>query len=291
MKLPLFLMLASVFFVQNAAFAQVKNTKTPKKAKTATVKTDAKKDKKDKKTAEVAPKPTEKFKPRTAYLMSGQANIRKQPNTKSEVVVRLAAASELTMTAAAGAPMTVDGVKADWYKVAFKRDTTLMEGYVWGGYLSDSEIESARDKGTQFLVRRNSDTAILVQACFNGNLLSAITVPTKGCKGAKARNRAGWDGIHDAIILNSTCKDFAYEDLVIWTGKKLYFAGTTKSSAKFGSDPFQEEHWIIEAEKGAKRDAILKEKTDRIEWDGAIYRNAQSSMQRFEWNGTDLVEK
>jgi Bacterial SH3 domain len=288
MKLPLFLMLTSLFLVQNTAFAQAKTKKTPKKAKTAVEKTDVKK---DKKTAGTSAKPAEIFKPRVAYLMSGQANIRKQPNTKSDVVVRLAAGSELTMLAPANAPYTVDGVKADWYKVAFKRDTTLTEGYVWGGYLSDSDIESARDKGTQFLLRRNSDTAILVQATFNGNLLSAITVPTKGCKGAKARTRAGWDNIHDAIIINSACKDFAYEDLLIWTGKKLYFVGSTKSNAKLGSDPFQEEHWIIDPEKGAKRDAVLKEKTDRIEWDGTIYRNAQSAMQRFEWNGTQLIEK
>jgi hypothetical protein len=162
---------------------------------------------------------------------------------------------------------------------------------VWGGYLSDSDMESARDKNTQFLFRRNSDSAILVQACFEGRLLSSLTVPTKGCKGAKTRSKAGWDRVHDAIIVASTCKDMAYEDLVIWTGKKLYFAGSTESSAKMGSDPYLEEHWLIEPEKGAKRDIILKEKTTRIEWDGAIYRNASSAMQRYEWNGTELVEK
>jgi hypothetical protein len=290
----LLLLFVCVCLCGNAAFAQAKNKKPVKPKTTKTTKPA------DKKTADVKPADKKKagtsakpvvFKERIAYIMSSQANIRKDPSTKAESLIKLAAGSEVKVVADGGSAFTIAGVKANWYKVNFRKDTTIIEGFVWGGYLSDLEMESARDKGVQFLFRRNNDTSILMQACSNGVLMTSITVTTKGCKGLSVRNKAGWDRVHDAIIINTTCNGMAYEDLVIWSGNKLTSVGSAESNATPGTDPFHEEHWIIEAEKGAKRDAILKEKTDRIEWDGAIYRNAQSAMQRFEWNGTDLVEK
>ena len=289
-KIGLYLLLS---FLTINAFAQAKTTpKNTKKlpAKTVPKAKDAlKTDPKVKKTAAIDTVKPSPFVAHIAYVMSKEVNVRKAADTKSELLVQLAAGSEVVVTSRSKTKFTLSGVTANWYKVRFKKDTAEVKGYIWGGYLSDLNADSKKDKDVQFLLRQDDDKHITAQAVRNGELLHTVSAEVP-CVAYKIRNNAGTGDVHDAIVVSGKCATSKAETLLIWDGKKISFADNAITKSKNGDDPFHEEKFIIEGDAGAKKGTIIKLATDKIEWDGALYRNSSSSSELFEWTGAALEE-
>ncbi len=281
------------FALTNNAFAQKKpkdKAKKEQKDKKNPSQKDKTKAKEDTKPKEVAAK-LKPFKAHKAYLMPEKANIRKEANTKSDIVMQIAVGSEVTVVAQAKETATIENVTAQWYKVAVKQDTVEIDGYIWGGYLSDLRVESRKDAAINFLLRRNSDKEWAITAAKNGTFLNAIKIPTAIDNNYKIRNNVGYDKINDAIILSGKNGEFTeIEELMIWDGKKLYHAATAKGGAKPGTDPLHHETFVVDGDKGAKKGCILKLNTDEIEWDGTIYQNSATTKSIYKWNGEALIE-
>jgi hypothetical protein len=223
--------------------------------------------------------------------MAEKANVRKEPNTKSDVVMRLAAGSEVTVLSPTKESATIENVTAVWYKIVIRQDTVETDGYLWGGYLSDLQADSKKEATISFLIRRNNDKEWVIMAARNGDLLSTLKIATSIDNAYKIRNNVGYDKINDAIILGGKHGEFTeLEELVIWDGKKLNYAGSAKGGAKPGTDPMHHETFVVDGDKGAKKGCILKVNTDEIEWDGTIYQNSATSKTIFKWNGEALIE-
>ncbi len=286
-------LLLSLSFSNNI-FAQ-KKSKDKKETKKEAKKDKEKTPKKDKSKEDTKPKEkvakAKIFKAHKAYLMPEKANIRKEANTKSDIVMQLATGSELTVVAQTKESATIENVTALWYKVAVKQDTTEIDGYIWGGYLSDLRAESRKDAAVNFLLRRNNDKEWAITATKNGVFLNSIKIPTAIDNAYKIRNNVGYDKINDAIILSGKSGEFTeLEELLIWDGKKIYHAATAKGGAKPGTDPMHHETFVVDGDKGAKKGCILKVSTDEIEWDGSIYQNSATTKAIYKWNGEALIE-
>ena len=281
-------------FAQKKGNAAVVKTAPKTASKTASKKAVAPKTTAAPKTVAPQPTPLPKFTQHIAYIMgNNDVNLRNKPSTTgSDVLLKLATGSEVTVVKQTPTKMKVENVTALWYQVKIKQDTTETKGYVWGGYLSDIEADSKGNPEVHFMVRRVSDSITVIQAASTttGKSYALLSVRTAFCETPKMRIATS-STITDQILLIGTCNDIRREELIIWDGKKLLKAGTAIGGGKIGTDPMREEHFILDGEKDGKKGFILKNTAAKIEWDGSVYRNATSSFTIYKWDGTQLLEQ
>jgi len=83
--------------------------------------------------------------PKTVVVTEGPLNLRAKPGTKGTIVGRLSKGEKVLVLAPAGAPETIDGKTADWYRV---ETIDKKQGFVFGGYLDLGEGTAPATAGT-----------------------------------------------------------------------------------------------------------------------------------------------
>jgi len=239
------------------------------------------------------------------YIFGDNARIRKNPEVKkNNIIDSLTIGEEVTVTGKAGRDMTIDGYRAPWYKISYKKNNRPAEGYIWGGLLS---MGFAADRGKLFLMGIKSyntgkgftgECRLVVM----GKVISTISfdphyMPDGNNEGAYGYSLSveiygsrGLGGLKNVLRIYFNYEACGYPRGNVWIGcsdDKLYYIGRDTSVSEAGVFHV-EEKYIFPDENKIKGQVILVHESS--DFDEAVndYRLTEKKETRFTWENYKL---
>ena len=250
------------------------------------------------------------------YTLVSDANIREKPNATATVVAKLAIATKVKIEQITGDTLTLNGFPAPWCKVSFLQQGKKMTGYIWGGTLAFSALESKDDhaddalNGIVYLVGiskfdiKNQNVVLQVRVAKNGVEIAKTEFKTVGDLGHFIDMERFYDQglkkVKDVLMINSyypACGYGSGENLVFFTGKALIRVLETSNMSDGGAF-YAKEDILLPQEKGGITGHLLvvsdtvemEEKEVRKDVFESSISKQEYKMTIYKWNGEKLVK-
>lgn len=227
------------------------------------------------------------------YILSDNANLRKEPSLTGEILKTLPIGSKIKLIESAPKPEKVGGNRSYWYKVASQNQT----GWMWGAAIASFAFGSQSDREVKFLLGlENADSLTYQLRAFKDNvqidkLIIKSFSTNLGIRQVKSLGNAGLTGVSDVIILDllegEYCGAVSGSVVVFWDGHKF-----TKVTDLFAMPDSWASGWtnmIFPIDMEGLENTVIKTTEEFVDDlpNGKGRRSA--TREYFRWNGTDLV--
>lgn len=240
-------------------------------------------------------------------LFAHNVNVRTQPNTKTgNIISQLPIATELTILEEAE-PFTINGYKAPWYKVSFFKDNNLIQGYLWGGFLSVFSFNLDNDNlllygfygddniqkfMSQIKIVKNNE--IITKLHFEPvSDVADMTWDYNYTVSAKLLPGTNFDGVKNIIQINynyPACGAPFGDIIIFWTGEKLIYGTTVHGLSEAGI--FESSYEIIYPNTKTKNKLIINKIVEEYDDNGnELPKKITRCTYKWENNKLTLIEE
>ncbi len=241
------------------------------------------------------------------FIFGDNARVRKDPEIKSSNVIdSLPIGEEITIIKKTAVDLTVEGYKAPWYRISYKKNNSISEGYVWGGLLS---IGFARDKEKLFLagIKKYHPGKGFTGECrliIKGKVLSAIPfephyMPDGNNGGyygysvsTEIHGSRGLDGLKCVLKFFFNYEACGYPRGNVWIGctdNKLYYIGKDTSVSEAGVFHVEEKFIFPDENKNVNKEIILVKENYDFDEHIKDYKLTERKEQKFFWRNYKLI--
>ena len=246
-----------------------------------------------------------------AYCLADKVNVRDKPNNAAKIIANLPIGTPVTIIEKKEEPpkFKTNGLEAPFLQVRFTENGATKTGYIWGGLLTQTKIQSIDDPSVYFLMGASkvvtkkeddyewSNITAQIRAVKNGTELSKVEFET----GASAYHsfaglsagKHGLTNVKDVLLMETTgsaCGEPNNTMMIMWNGQKLIYASINKSMSDVPM--FYREEWIFPNEKGGKPNQIIWTALggEYAEEEGGKDKIDTNKKVVYKWNGSKLVK-
>lgn len=239
-----------------------------------------------------------------AYLLADSVNIRKEPNTNSTVVAKLAIGTKIKILDKSNTASKINNITMPWYLVQFNNNE---KGYVWGGKIAQTSFRSNKNTDIVFHFGldkvENGDNYYQIRVEYLNKELQRLSF--KAFSGYQKRHTCtnisnkGLSSIDDIIQVDGfgeSCGDDAGSIVFFWSNKKLYFI--EKMYDEVDGEFFSRTFFIYPSDMEGEKDCIVKkeeigeallDENNMGSWNGYNVKYEKNKRTVYKWNGSKLV--
>lgn len=247
-----------------------------------------------------------KFNESTDVLLLGDnVNIRNSPSLNSKVVANLPIAHPLTIIENSEEKLTLNGFKSAWYKVSFKHNGKMMNGYVWGGLISMCSFTLPNNDIFLYGINKNvkekgyESVAKLVRG---GKIISSIKFRPIGGEffdngdyghsvGGQILTNKGFSNVKNIFSISFTYEACGFangEIYLFWDGKKLTYGVEAITVSEAGVFHVTTNLIFPEDEKGISEKLIVIETVENFNEDKDEYELSEEKKEFYRWTNEGM---
>jgi hypothetical protein len=249
------------------------------------------------------------FEPNQAvYVLGDSINIRKEPNTKSELVVQVPVGTKLTIIKRSNQTMNLNGFEMPWYLVQI---TPKQKGYIWGGKIAHYSFRSSKNPDIvfHFGLEKEIDGIATYQIRVEKNHKELQHITFEGFGSAMKRHtftnysNRGLTNVDDVIYVDGyseACGDAGGAIVFFWSNGTLY---NVRVLGDYSDVPvFSTETFIYPSDMEGKKDLIILLEQDgeyifneddnaAAAYEAPEIKYSKNKRTAYRWDGKQLLEK
>ena len=245
---------------------------------------------------------------KTQKIFTDWTRIRKEPNINADILDSLRTNQPITILKLDETVLKLRGRASRWYKVAYDKEGTNAEGYVWGGNLSIGfrnkngfDFLFGITKSTEKNIDKSSEKYFVnigtIKVLENNELIDEVNFQT----GSGESLSTGEFKIESGHLLKNVeftlragvsgeaCGIDSFTHYVLFANRKLVLLPTLTNMGD--ADVFyHSEEYVFPNDKGGKPNTILF-KMEEMEKDEKDKEHYKRSKTTYIWNGEKMMKK
>jgi len=241
------------------------------------------------------------------YLFGDSVRVRKDPDPgKQNVTDTLPAGYKIWIVSKTDRNMVINGYKEFWYKISYKKNNTIYNGYIWGGLLSICYAAKGEKLFLAGIKKYDNENGFTAECRLveKGKLLSSVEFKphylpdglNDGVYGytvsAELKNGLGLDEIENVFKINFNFQACGYPGGSVWIGygkDAIYYIGKDTSISEAGVFHVEERYIFPADQKDVKDRVVLVNESFNFDETLNDYKLVSRKETKFKWQNNKLI--